>query len=163
MLGSGGTAMLSLCGQVPCVVIVGWWILPLPYVPMCCKHCVLLQWNGCCPSVDIGLCVWAFCRLWNEGVLGPGVTLVSRNGRDPSWFGSSMVNCMCGSCVLMWWRSCWLCYAFHHRWGMWSSVQGLDLKLLHKEVGNEGADGGTHGCTLKMFVILTLEEEVKCF
>ena len=27
----------------------------------CWEHYVLL-WSGCCPSVDIGLCVWAFCR-----------------------------------------------------------------------------------------------------
>ena len=63
MLESGKTAGLSLCGQVPCVMIVGCWILLLPCVPMCLKHCVLLWWNGCCPSVDINLCMWAFRRL----------------------------------------------------------------------------------------------------
>ena len=102
-------------------------------------------------------------------LLGPGVTLMSRNGRDPSSFGSSMVNCMCGSCALMWW-SCWLCSTFwmtkvsstnlRHRQEVWGSSKGLDLKLFHEQIGNEGADGGTHGCTMNLFIILTLEEEV---
>ena len=35
MLGVGKTAGHSLCGQVPCVMIVGCWILPLSCVPMC--------------------------------------------------------------------------------------------------------------------------------
>ena len=28
-------------------------------------------------------------------LLGPGETLVSRNGSDPSWLGFSIVNCVC--------------------------------------------------------------------
>ena len=46
---------------------------------------------------------------------------------------------------------------------MWGSAKGLDLKLFHEQVGNEGDDGGTHGCTMNLFVILTLEEEVHVF
>ena len=45
-------------------------------------------------------------------MLGPGVTLSSRNGIEPSDPGSSMVNCMSGSCELMCCSSCWLCSAF---------------------------------------------------
>ena len=38
--------------------------------------------------------------------------------------------------------------------------KGLYFKLFHKGVCYEGADGGTHSCTLDLFIILTLEEEV---
>ena len=34
-------------------------------------------------------------------LLGPGVTLVSKNGMELSGPGSSTVNCMLGSCELM--------------------------------------------------------------
>ena len=39
-------------------------------------------------------------------------------------------------------------------------VEGFDLKVFHKDVCYEGADGGTHSCTLDFFIILILEEEV---
>ena len=42
-------------------------------------------------------------------------------------------------------------------------AKGFDLKLFHKQVGNEGADGGTHGSTMDLFIMLTLEEEVCVF
>ena len=45
-------------------------------------------------------------------LLDPGVTLVSRNGMEPSDPCSSTVNCMLGSCELMCCSSCWLCSAF---------------------------------------------------
>ena len=45
-------------------------------------------------------------------LLGSGVTLVSRNGMEPSDPGSSTVNCMLGSSQLMYCSSCWLCSAF---------------------------------------------------
>ena len=47
------------------------------------------------------------------------------------------------------------------RWGVWGAAKGFDLKHFHKQVGNR-ADGGTHGSTLELFIVLTLEEEV-CF
>ena len=46
---------------------------------------------------------------------------------------------------------------------MWKGVKGLDFKFLHEQVGNEGTDGGTHGCIMYMFMILTLEEDVGVF
>ena len=73
---------------------------------VCCKHCVLLQLHVYCPSVDIGLCVGFLYTVVMRVMLDPGVTLVSRKGRDPFWSGSSTVNCMFGSCVLMCGRSC---------------------------------------------------------
>ena len=45
-----------------------------------------------------------------------------------------------------------------HRVG--GGAKGLYLKLFHKDVGYERADGGSHSCTLDLFMILTLEEEV---
>ena len=47
--------------------------------------------------------------------------------------------------------------------GVGGSAKGFDLKLFHEQVGNEGADGGTHGCTMYLLIILTLEEEVCVF
>ena len=44
-----------------------------------------------------------------------------------------------------------------------SSVEGFDFKLFNEQVGKEGADGGNHGCTMDLFIILTLEEEVSIF
>ena len=46
---------------------------------------------------------------------------------------------------------------------VWGSAKDFDLKLFHKQVGNERADGGTHGSTMYLFLILTLEEEVCVF
>ena len=43
------------------------------------------------------------------------------------------------------------------------SAKGLDLKLFHEQVGNEEANRGTHGCTMNLFIILTLENEVSVF
>ena len=45
-------------------------------------------------------------------LLDPGVTLVSKNGFGPSGAGSSTVNCMLGSCELIWCSGCWPCSAF---------------------------------------------------
>ena len=42
-------------------------------------------------------------------------------------------------------------------------LDGFGFKLLNEQVGYEGADGGTHGCTMDLFIVLTLEEEVDVF
>ena len=78
-------------------------------------------------------------------LLGPGVTLVSRNGMDPSDPGSSTVNCMLGSCELMCCSSCWLCSAYwmarasstklNQRLGVEGRLEGFGFKLLHEQVG----------------------------
>ena len=47
--------------------------------------------------------------------------------------------------------------------GVWGRAKGLDFELFHKQVGWEGADLGTHGSTMDLFIILTLEEEVCVF
>ena len=44
--------------------------------------------------------------------------------------------------------------------GVGKGLEGFDFKLFHEDVGYEGADGGSHSCTLNLFIILTLEEEV---
>ena len=44
--------------------------------------------------------------------------------------------------------------------GVGKGIEGLDFKLFHEDVCYEGADGGSHSCTLYLLVILTLEEEV---
>ena len=43
---------------------------------------------------------------------------------------------------------------------MGEGLEGFDFKLFHEDVSYEGADGGSHSCTLYLFIILTLEEEV---
>ena len=42
-------------------------------------------------------------------------------------------------------------------------AEGLDLKLFYKQIGDERADKETHGSTMDLFIILTLEEEVCVF
>ena len=44
--------------------------------------------------------------------------------------------------------------------GVREGVEGLDFKLFYEDVCYEGADGGSHSCTLYLLIILTLEEEV---
>ena len=46
---------------------------------------------------------------------------------------------------------------------MGGSAKGFDLKLFHEQVCNERANGGPHGSTMYLFIILTLEEEVCVF
>ena len=72
-------------------------------------------------------------------LLGPGETRLSTDGSDPSWSSSSMVNCMCGSCVLICCSSYWLCSAswmtkvsstyLSHKWGC-----GAELKALTSNI-----------------------------
>ena len=47
-----------------------------------------------------------------------------------------------------------------HRHGGGGRVYGLDFKFFHEQVGDMQADGGTHGCTMDLIIILTMEEEV---
>ena len=48
-----------------------------------------------------------------------------------------------------------------HREGrVGEGLEGFDFKLIHEDVSYEGADGGSHSCTLYLFIILTLEEGV---
>ena len=51
------------------------------------------------------------------------------------------------------------CTNLSHKEGGWGRTGGFDFKLFHEDVGYEGADGGSHSCTLYLFIILTLEEE----
>ena len=43
------------------------------------------------------------------------------------------------------------------------SADGLGFKLLHKHIGYNGTDVGTHGCNMDLFIILTLEEQIGIF
>ena len=101
---------------------------------------------------------------------GPGVTRVSKNGMDPLVVGTCAVICMCGSMELVFCKNCWLCSAF---WVKMShphtytitlvgrgSADGLGFKLFHEQVGYNGTGGGTHGCTMDLFIIVTLQEEI---
>ena len=47
--------------------------------------------------------------------------------------------------------------------GVGGSAKGFDLKLIHEQVGNKRVDGGSHGCTMYLFIIFSLEEEVSIF
>ena len=47
-----------------------------------------------------------------------------------------------------------------HRERVGSGAKGFYLRLFHEDVGYEGAYGGPHSCTLDLFIILTLEEEI---
>ena len=98
------------------------------------------------------------------------VTSVSRKGKDPCCVGST-VHWMWGSWLLMCWSRSWLCSAWlmtnvssknlsQRDRGLGKDWRAFDFKLFHEDVGYERADGGSHSCTLDLFIILTLEEEV---
>ena len=46
------------------------------------------------------------------------------------------------------------------REGVGNGTEGFYFQLFHENVCYEGADGGPHHCTLYLFIILNLEEEV---
>ena len=50
-----------------------------------------------------------------------------------------------------------------HRWRVWDRAKGLDFKLFYKQVGSKRSKGGSHGSTMDLFIILTLEEVVCAF
>ena len=115
-------------------------------------------------------CLLSQCKYWSVCVgflstfvrivlLGPGVTLMSRNGIEPSAAGSSTVNCMLGSCELMWCSSCLLCSAFqmtrvsfthltHRQGGCGVDWRALTLNSSMNRWAIRGANGGTHGCAM---------------
>ena len=137
----------------------------------CRIRCSWPIWNGYCPSEGIDWCVWISCTMVVRVLSGPDETEMSKKGREPSWLDSSVVNWMCGSCQMICWRCC-LCVSLVELWkcclqtwaigmGGGGRVYGLDFKLFHEQV--EGAYRGTHGCTMDLFVILTLQEEVHVF
>ena len=57
------------------------------------------------------MCVGFLYTVVTKVLLGLGETRMSRTDKVPSWLGSSVVKCMCGSCELMCCSDCWLCFA----------------------------------------------------
>ena len=45
-------------------------------------------------------------------------------------------------------------------WWIGGRVDCLGFKLFYEQVGHNGADRGSHGCAIYLFIILTLEEEI---
>ena len=41
-------------------------------------------------------------------------------------------------------------------WCLGGSVDGFGFKLSYEQVSHNGADGGSHGCPINLFIILTL-------
>ena len=143
--------VLALCARVLntlCLAVM-WWLLSQ------CKY-----W-----SVWVGFLYTVVLRVLS----GWMVMRVSKKGSEPCCVGST-VNWMCGSWLLMCWRSSWLCSALlmtkvsstnlSQREGGEGRRRGLVLQTLPWRCWLWGADGGTHSCTLDLFIILTLEEEV---
>ena len=48
----------------------------------------------------------------------------------------------------------------HREGGLGKDCRAWTSNSFHEDVGYERADGGSHSCTLDLFIILTLEEEV---
>ena len=100
-------------------------------------------------------------------LFGPGETKVSRKGRAPSWFGSSMVTYICGSCDLMCYSNCWLYFPsslyLSHRWGVWAELRALTSNSSMNRLEIRGLMGDPRQHTVHLFITLTLEEEVCVF
>ena len=52
--------------------------------------------------------------------------------------------------------------ALPNSWQALSCVYGLVLKILHVEVGHNGADGRPHSCSLEWFIEPVLELDICC-
>ena len=52
--------------------------------------------------------------------------------------------------------------SFPKSWWVLSCYNGLVFKFLHVYVSYNGADWRTHGCSFQLFMVLPLEEELKC-
>ena len=84
--------------------------------------------------------------------------------------GTSAVNCMCGSKELVCCKNRWLCSTFQIKkvsstylsqsLGGWGVELRPWFQTFHEQVSYNKADGGTHGCIMDLFIILTLEEEI---
>ena len=81
------------------------------------------------------------------------------------------MNWMCGSWLLMCCSKSWLCSALlmtnvssknlsQREGGLGKDWRALTSNSSMKMLAMRGADGGSHSCTLYLFIILTLEEEV---
>ena len=116
------------------------------------------------------VCVGFLYTVVNRGLSGWGKTTVSRKGRDPSGLASSVVDWMCGSMLLICSRNFSFLAAsmttsvihisLPATGRIFSWAYGLDLKVLHVEVGHIGADGRPPGCFLQLFIAPALELEV---
>ena len=81
-----------------------------------------------------------------------GITNMSRKGMDPSSLWSSLVNCICWSMELMSSKKALLCddgkgvihISLPEIREVWSCANCFNLKVLHIEIINYGADGRAH-------------------
>ena len=126
------------------------------------------------PYKYMSVCVGFLYTVVLRDPYGCGMAIVSRNGMDPSGLASSDVNWMCGSKLLMCYKklffSCRIqdhTSAIHiplpHLWRALGSVDGIYFKVLHEEVGHNGADGRPHGCSLNLFIEPALKLEIGGF
>ena len=130
---------LALCAKVLktlCFAVM-WWLL-----------CQCKYW-----SVWVGFLYIVVLKVLS----GSMVTRVSKKGSESCCIGSTM-NWLCGSWLLICCSRSWLCSALlmtkvsstnlSQREGVGEGGEGFDFKLFHKDVCYEGADGGSHSCTL---------------
>ena len=52
---------------------------------------------------------------------------------------------------------------YSHKWGSGAELRVLTSNSSIKPVDNKGSNGGSHGSTMDLLVILTLEEKVCIF
>ena len=98
---------------------------------------------------------------------------MSRNGIDPSGFGSSDVNWIFWVYTIYVLEKLFFSYrvlddtgVIHiplpHFGRILGSVDGFHFKVFHEEVSHYGADGRPHGCSTNLFIETALELEICC-
>ena len=124
--------------------------------------------------VQIQICVWASYKLMLKGIIRLRHNDSVQERNRPIFFGILCLNWMCRSMLLICSRKTFLLcslydntgvihISFPNPWRIFSCVDGLGLKILHVEVGHNGADGRPHSCSLQLFKIPALEMEVGGF
>ena len=115
-----------------------------------------------CPTTNTSLYEMGFLySVFVRNLSGSGIPKVSRKGMDPSDLVSSTMNCiieslkfMCSKNLSIW---CFVAYKFviciysvYSRWIL-NCVYGLDLKVLHVEVGHHRIYRWPHGSSYQNF------------
>ena len=145
--------MLLQCVSLLLFSVLGLSRCYLPCVIRNLSHYTCWQWNGGCPTANIGWCEWVFYkwRLTDFHLLPLWPRCLKRVMiHQPLVF--SAVNWIFSSILFRWWKNSSIyavfrmtkvssTYLFQRLWGMWCCFKGLGFKmtLLHLHLAQSAA------------------------
>ena len=150
------------------------WLLEQTVLVLCLKVLMTLNladswwWLSHCRFKSV--CVGFLYTDFKRDLSGCGNTIVSRKGKDHlvlhplSWIGCVGWCCSYApeNSLSLW--NLWpqRCHPQPHPYSrrVYSWINDLDFKILHEEVGHNGADGRPHSCSLQLFKESALKLEV---